>query len=226
MLRVHRCLVVLGALVCSLAILASTAEAARAPVFPPDAFPRGMSYGQWAQDWFTWAFAAPIGSSPLVHPDNCHLAVQVVDGAVFLPVSGGGHLQVKCRVPAGVPIFITPGGQDGILGVDAETPSGVKKAVRRVVASIRGVRERVDGVPVRPIDDWLVHSDRLFELDLTAENVLGLSAGSYRAYVEGWFTMIHPLSPGRHTIYTQDLLRTASGTYQKASVTYRLIVKA
>jgi hypothetical protein len=189
-------------------------------VYPPHSSPLGRAYPEWIASWLTWGLSAPTATNPFLHPDDCDFAGQVVDGAAFLAGSGGGHVRVNCTIPANTPILVLPGVSAGILGIDGDTRAEVREAVLDDVAGFHGVKLRVDGHRVRPINRWLTRTNGFFDLELPEDNIIGLPPGNYSLFSKGSATMLRPLAVGEHKIYTQAFF----GDGTKASVTYHLTV--
>jgi hypothetical protein len=189
-------------------------------LYPPGSTPLGASYSTWAERWGVFAFGTPVGENPFVHPKDCDDSVKVIDGAVFLTASGGGPLTVSCPIPANTPILVTPGGNDGVLSLNGDTPKAVRHFINEYVEQISAVRLSIDGARV-DIDGFLTHTDGLFTVNLPKNNIVGMPAGPAQLYIAGWFAMVRGFGSGTHTIYAQDVL--PDGTF--ASTTYHLEVK-
>jgi hypothetical protein len=195
------------------------ASASTGLVYPPGSSPLGVSYRTWAERWGAYAFSAPIGSNPLVHPDDCDLAVRIIDGVVFLPASGGGLVRVHCTVPEDTPLLLTPGGDLETIPAFADTRRQLRARVRNSVDTISDVHVGVDGTRIRPIGPFRTHSNGVFSLFVPKHNILGESSrGDHPAYVDGYFLMLRGFAEGTHIVRAHDAFPSGSNTVSATTV--------
>jgi hypothetical protein len=199
----------------------TSAAASNGLVYPPGSSPLSVSYRTWAERWAAYAFSAPIGVNPLVHPDDCALSIQIDDGVAFVPASGGGDVTVKCSIPEDTPILVTPGGEIGTIPFDGDTLSEVRHKVNQIANSVTGLKLRIDGTVVRPIDSFRTHSKGLFTLHVPKHNILSGSPprGDTQAYIAGWFIMLRGFDAGTHRVFAHDVFLSGSKNVE-ASTTY------
>jgi hypothetical protein len=197
------------------------AAASNGAVYPPGSSPLSVSYRTWAERWAAYAFGAPIGVNPLVHPDDCGLSIQIDHGVVLVPASGGGDVTVKCSIPENTPILVTPGGEIGTIPVDGDTLREVRSNVDQIANAVTGLRLRIDGTAVRPIDPFRTHSNGLFTLHVPKHNILNGSPprGDIPAYIAGWFIMLRGFEAGTHRVFAHDVFVSGSKEVE-ASTTY------
>ena len=70
-----------------------------------------------------------------------------------------------------------------------------------VTADVIGLSCTIDGVAVKHLEKFVTISP-VFSLTIPADNVLGLPAAVYTPDIdEGFYLMLAPLSPGKHTIH-------------------------
>jgi hypothetical protein len=182
--------------------LAGVASAHTAKTFPPGAKPYGQPYPQWAKRWARWAFDTPVPTNPLVHPELCGTTSH---GVRFLPAVGlGTTLTIKCIIPAGTPLLVSPGGDlaSGVTG-DGFTKAKLKASVNTALDATTDVRLTVDGRRIRHILAYRVTTCR-FPLTLPANNLFGVPPQTTPALAGGWFVMLRPLSVGWHKLVAND----------------------
>jgi hypothetical protein len=124
-------------------------------------------------------------------------------GGVVAPFGGPG-LDVTCTVKPGTKVFAASWSAEcstledpPFQGVDE--PS-LRDCVHTVNAGITTTEVFLDGtlVPVIKVTSGLLH------LDLPNGNIFGKPAGTgtppYLSVADGWVALLHPLTPGTHTI--------------------------
>jgi hypothetical protein len=197
----------------------TAASASDGLVYPAGSSPLGASYRTWAERWGAYAFSAPIATNPLVHPDACDLAVQIIDGVAFVTASGGGRITVECSIPEHTPILLTPGGELETIPAYASTGRELRRGVMQAVDAITDVRVGVDGTPIRSIDAFRTHSNGLFSLFVPKHNILGeASRGDHPAYVAGYFLMLRGFDEGTHVVRAHDVFQSGSKSVSATSV--------
>jgi ornithine carbamoyltransferase len=85
----------------------------------------------------------------------------------------------------------------------------------------------VDGVELKDLRKYRVQSP-LFEATFPKNNLFGVSAGPTQAVADGFWILLHPLSPGKHDVHFKgaEVDFTSTGTNSFATdVTYHLTVK-
>jgi hypothetical protein len=191
-----------------------------ARVFRPSSHPYGMTYREWAADWFEWVAETPSPTNPFLHPDNC--GPFEGHAAWFLSGSLGGPAAASCTVPTGKGLLISPAGDFCSAATDSVTTTSDLQACARAKASPAfHVRLRVDGRLVRHIRRFFLVSRRI-ALRLPADNIFGLRKQTTPAVVAGVFVMIRPLPVGRHRVFAYAEF---PGGFV-ASIRYHITVKA
>ena len=161
----------------------------------PGAHVHGYSLTELATAWTLWGF----GTSD----DNPLLDVRCEQSSVdpriwFLPVSLGGESEATCDVPTGSFLVLFAAGNECS---DVEAPpyfgadeAALRECVDARLADVDLVEVSGEGVSTSNLDSYLVTTDMV---TLPANNLL--SADEALSMTEGWFLVIHPLSPGAHT---------------------------
>lgn len=190
-------------------------------VYPAGSSPLGVSYRTWAERWGAYAFSAPIGVNPLVHPDICDLSIQIVDGVVLVPASGGGDVTVRCSIPEDTPVLVTPGGEIATIPTDGDTLREVRSKVNQTVDAITELKLRIDGTAVSPINPFRTHSKGLFTLHVPKHNILAGSPprGDTPAYIAGFFIILRGFEHGTHRVFAHDVFPSGSKSVE-ARTTY------
>jgi hypothetical protein len=181
---------------------AGTARADGASVFRPGSEPYGAHYPVWAARWGRFAFQTPVPKNPLAHPELCGANRY---GVRFMSAANGGTTAtIRCRLPEGTPILMTPGGGlcSGVTD-NLFTRRELAACANQFVDGITNVRLRVDGERVRRIWAFRVTSP-LVTLDLPTDNLFGVPAQTTPMVLAGWFVMLRPLPVGSHTLVAHD----------------------
>jgi hypothetical protein len=166
------------------------------PVVPYQAHPMGRSYMDWTKA--VGQFYLGDASNPLfagLGGDCGHL----VDGVFMMPGPIDLNAEFDCDVPTGTWIVLSPAGWFGTEGIDGTTDAQLEAAA---AAGFKTSTDwlTLDGatVPLREIDtgayDVISHSGSFYDA------ILGVGTGPIRTALRADVVVIHPLTPGEHTI--------------------------
>jgi hypothetical protein len=202
-------------------LVGSSASADVNAVFPPSSKPLGDSYPTWAQRWGNYAFGVPNGQNPLIFASDCAISIQSEGGALLLPASGGGRQVVDCDVDANRPLLLTPGGSDGVVGINGKDRAETRQYVRESMRATDHLFVSIDGERVPSIGQFRTHTG-FFDIYIYSHNIVGAThLGTYQMKVAGWFMMLRGLAPGDHTIIAHDEFPSSSGSVS-ATTRYKL----
>jgi hypothetical protein len=209
-------------------------------IAPPDSRPLGLSYNRWVELADQWLYSFPTTISP--SPTR-------VFGDMVVPPQGGftGAI-VPVTMEADqwlyVPICFntwlnTPGDPgwdsntrwshapftDPNTGITYHTYEAWVREVMKEYVDTLTPTSTIDGKPVRDLDMYRMQTG-LFDITVPEDNAWDSSTyylppGTYGpALVDGWFAILHPMTPGKHTVV--NTVTDASGaTY---SLTYDITV--
>jgi hypothetical protein len=194
-------------LILSLSLLLITVSVAGAGnpnpgILPPNARVQGLTYGEWNALWWKAVLELPISENPMFgnYGPDCAFA-QV--GDVGLALAFAESVNVSCKVPAGMKLFI------GTLGAECSTLEdwpfyGGNEEELRACAQLFApvdLQVSIDGVAVQNLSDYLVASP-MYEFTLPEDNVFGLPTGTVgQSVAYDTNLMLAPLTPGQHTIH-------------------------
>lgn len=210
-------------LVAMLLLVASPAavQASPAPVYPPTASPRGMTYGEWSALWWKQVFAIPADTNPLLQDGEvpCALGSGKV---VFLVGTFGGQVERSCSVPAGTSLLLPlVNAECSTVEGDGQTEAELRQCAAAIADEIDSVNASVNGEPIDGLKERFRFVSPLFTFTLPEGNILSLPAGSSPAVADGYWVMLTPLPPGTHTI---SFGGTASAFSFSTQATYEITV--
>lgn len=168
-------------------------------IVPIQASADGKSYGEWAGDWYNWAFNHG-STNPVADELGVYCAVGQTAKVWFLAGTFGNEALVTrlCTVPNGKHLFV-PVLNAFITDDEPGTPAEKKARIKAFIDTGYDFLVRVDGKIVANVAAYRVASQ--FTLTLTADNVFGAgAAGDYLTYQNGIYLMLNPLTPGPHTV--------------------------
>ncbi len=244
-MRIAKFARVLGVVALALALGASLAQAGKGNagnpgVLPPQSHAHGMTYAQWANAWWQWAFSFPKDVNPMLDLTGEQASLGQSGSVWFLAGTMGGNATRTVTIPTGKALFFPIYNALWInlpdLGDNPWSPQQDAFA-REVVAgmvSVHGPEDlacEIDGKSVANLMAYRCPTapGETFLVDVPANDVWGLvgsttvgggifQPGTYGPAVQdGIYLMVAPLSAGRHTIHF-----TVSGFLD---VTYHLTVK-
>lgn len=240
-----------AALLVSAAIATSPGVQAQAPNqsnVNPKVF--GKTYGEWSAEWWKWAFSVPADKNPVVDPNGEFCDENQPDGKVWFLAGSFGvpNVQRKCTIPRNRALFyplVNTTWIDCPGTTDETTPDDeVRSILARFTAAGDNacqLRSTLDGVDVSSLQILTVRTQSPnFTITLPEINIASafcnpaLPAGETgRAIAEGYWVMLPPLAPGRHTLTlhgagcvpTTPPDESSLSRRFETSVTYDLIVQ-
>ena len=210
----------------------------------------GATYGQWAAQWWKWAFAGPDGQNAVQDETGDLCDLNQPKGKVWFLAGSFGVADVTrtCTIPKNRALFyplVNSVWIDCPGTADETTPDDV---VRSILARLTDagdnacqLRSTLDGVDVSSLQILTVRTQSPnFTITLPEINIASafcdpaLPAGETgRAIAEGYWVMLPPLAPGRHTLTlhgagcvpTTPPDESSLSRRFETSVTYDLIVQ-
>jgi len=168
-------------------------------VVPMGELVAGEPISHWARQLDRWFASMPFDEH--YGPQNDCQASQ--GGPVFNLMNGqfGTTSHYECEIQPDQYVLITPGGS-GNGSPDRPVEELVAQTLNEAMF-ITNPRINVDGrdIPVGG-SAWIM--DDPFTLDLPEDNLFGMPAGESTWQTMGWFVMLEPLAPGKHTIVISD----------------------
>jgi hypothetical protein len=192
--------------------------ASSASVMPLSSKPFGASYGTWSARWWQYAYQFPIHNPPytgsIYNPlfdetgSQCSLGQS---GKVWYLVgvfNVSGTVSRSCTVPSNVELFfpIANAEWDNLCVDPPLTVDELRQKVGQVVDTTTELHATLDGAPLS--DDLFAFRVRspVFSYTLPPEDNIAQAFGCdvsgtvYPVVADGFYLMLTPLSPGRHTI--------------------------
>jgi hypothetical protein len=207
----HRLLVAVGILL-GLTVTTSAYADSRPQVVRPNSKAFAMTYGEWSARWWQYVYGLPEADHPLTDETGERCAVGQWGPVFFLmgttisePVT-----RRKCIVPAGKGILFPIVNFAGAVPEDGATADEITEVASSVVdlIDVDSLSVRIDGRIVDDLEDFRFKSP-IFSFTGETPNVFSqIGCGAppcyegFRetAFADGYWILLRPLSPGRHTI--------------------------
>ncbi len=195
----------------------NSAQASDSVLVPPGEGVEGVSQSVWSQRWWEWAFSFPQELSPVADRTGEFCAGNQSGGVWFLAGTYGTKRAIRtCHVPSGKYLFFP---MINYVAFPSNTGQGPCMQYMSLAAKITNDPSAlvlsVDGVRIEGMTAHRQASPGCFDLGTKAMPSYSL----YPAASNGYYAMLKPLSPGRHTVEFGGALPSL---YQ--AVTYTLIV--
>lgn len=197
--------------------LLNSAQANDSILVPPGEDVEGVSQSVWSQRWWEWAFSFPQELSPVADTTGQFCTGNQRGGVWFLAGTYGTKRAIRtCHVPSGKYLFFPM-----INYVAFPSISGQGQCMHYMSLAAKITNDpsalvlAVDGVRMEGMTAHRQASPACFDLGAKAMPSRSLSP----AASNGYYAMLKPLSPGRHTVEFGGALPSL---YQ--AVTYTLIV--
>jgi hypothetical protein len=205
-------------------------------VFELDSSPYGNTYGEWSARWWQWLTAIPKATNPNYDSTGANCPVGQVGPVWFLAGtfdSAPPKITRSCTIPHGKALLFTPLTQlDGAGAFDCDPsvpgfPCDLN-ALRALAAAFADnpatIEASLDGSPLAHLSDHRVQSP-VFLITYPTGAIFGLPAGTNTPNLaDGYWVLLSPLSPGKHTIHFEAVSNAGSGSFA-IDVTYNLTVQ-
>lgn len=231
------CVLVLVVALLVLALAAPMADAKR-KVIPPNATPAGLSYSDWSAKWWQWALALPQEQSPFYDQTGANAAygqsgkVWFLAGTMEYDWDGVGRATRDVAVPHGKMLFIP------VINGEMSPPEGPGMGITTWQGLVDFTKGYIDCVTLKEltVDGREVASFRVQTTEVEADAPtytmpedgvyvqFGVAPGTYPFFSDGYWTMLAPLSNGKHTIVLHGIAE-GDGWRGETEVTYNLTVK-
>jgi hypothetical protein len=195
-------------LLAAIPLLAAAQGANQNPrVIPTDAKYRGLTYGEWAAEWWRAAFAVPVEGG--VHPLFTGGAFEGENGIVFLtaPVlpAGAPTAEILVTIPSGTRLFFPLVTVECSVFEDppfhGDDEPSLRACANDLLDVVSDLYAEIDGTPVNNLDAYRVESPLFRWGPLPADNTLGAPEGTESdAVAAGYYLMLPPLRVGVHEI--------------------------
>jgi hypothetical protein len=197
-------------------------------VFPPDAKPYGLTYGEWTAKWWQWIFSMPEEENPAIDDTGENCANNQSGPVWFLAGTFGGAVTRECTIPSDKAILYS------IINVECDsaadpafdTESELRSCAKADQDTVITKEIIIDGVNIGNLDSYRFQSP-LFNLTFPENNVAGIAPQTAKAVSDGYWILLEPLPPGTHEIHSKAVLGdpTVTGTTNFAlDVRYLLTV--
>jgi len=163
-------------------------------VLPPYSHAYGQTYGEWAAEWWQWAFAIPMefGVNPILE-GPCETNQS---GPVWFLAGNFGWSSVRtCCVPAGKALFFPiMNSMWATQDPENEPEELLRELANASIDQVFFLECTVDGVPLENL--WA------YRAESPAFGWVSPTYGEYPlAVTDGYWIMLAPLSTGEHEIY-------------------------
>ncbi|HEX6281089.1 MAG TPA: hypothetical protein VFZ67_02570 [Nitrososphaera sp.] len=197
-------------------------------IFPPDAEPYGLTYGEWTTKWWQWIYSMPEEHNPAIDDTGENCANNQSGPVWFLAGTFGGAVTRECTIPPGKAILypIMNVECDSATDPTLDTESELRSCAKADQDTVITKEITIDGINISNLDNYRFQS-RLFNLTFPENNIAGIAPQIAKAVSDGYWILLEPLPPGTHEIHSRAALGdpTAIGTTNFAlDVTYLLTV--
>lgn len=207
------------------------AQGSNRAAISPDEAVLGMTYGDWTAAWQQYVLAIPGPINPTndttgqyCNQDQSGTTIRFLAG-----INSGQPVTRACTVPSSA-VLLVP-----ILTVECSTLepppfSCSNGADCRSCASafadgigVQTLKASIDGEPLRGLRDFRAQSP-FYMFTVPENNVLFVAPGTGFSVSDGYWLLLKPLAPGRHTLHFEGAFVSGIGAGFAEDVTYHLTV--
>lgn len=190
-------------------------------VLPPHSHPYGKSYGEWSAEHWNWTYSLPADAHPLTDTADASAGQSGPVwflGGTWAPTTdlNGNLVGIADRhvtIPAGKALFFPlVNAEASVAEGNGKTEAELRETANFFADHAVGLSCTIDGRPVRNLEAYRAESPLFTFGPLPENNLLGLDEGTTSPAVsDGYYVMLAPLRPGKHTIhFTGALVFTAA----------------
>ena len=205
-------------LLAALLVAHSGTQAADAVLVPPDQPVAGLRQDEWSRAWWQWAASFEYEDSPVADRTGQRCAARQSGPVWFLAGTYGTRRTIRtCTVPAGKHLFFPL-----VNYVVMRRPTGatscaaVTRSAAEVTEEASGLLLDVDGVRYPGLVRHRQATRECFDMGALTPGRTPV----YPSAANGYYVMLRPLAPGRHTLNFGGVLPS-----MLQAVTYTLVVE-
>jgi hypothetical protein len=224
--------------------LAQARPPANPGVIPPQANSHGASYGEWAGQWWQWAWAIPAAVNPMNDPTGQYAATGQSGAVWFLAGTANGDAERTVTVPTGKALFFPIVNTVWVnlpdLGDNPWSPEQevfAREYIGAIIDTAYDLSCAIDGRSVENLAAYRCQTPPggAYMVQIPEGDIWGLvglptvdggifQPGIYGPVVDdGIYLMLPPLPVGNHTIHFTGGLEAFGGFH--LDVTYHLTVR-
>lgn len=194
--------------------------------------PYGTTYPELAARWWQWALQTPAPVNPLVDTTGAHCRSAQQGKVWFLAGSlGPAPVSRTCQVPAGKALFFPIISEFYGAFLSDPPDQRTERYIRAQVACALQVKRLALSLDGRAADTVRLHDVRsvIFDVQLPKDNILGATKKDIPklrlspSAAAGYFALLSPLPPGRHTLRWRAANNCGSGGASQ-DVSYELVI--
>ena len=195
-------------------------------VLPVNSRPLGLSYGEWAAEWWKWVTEIPAAVNPQLDETGEFCSLGQSGNVWFLGSSFGfGQWERACEVPTGKAIFFPIVPAVFWAPEDGQTEEEIRALANAAMDGVDLLECTIDGVPLKNLFDYRAESPA-FTLADTLLIDFGLPPGDrFPAVADGYWLFLAPLSRGEHVIHVRMHIAEGPFAGSEHEITYNLTVK-
>jgi len=193
--------------------------------------PYNTSYGEWIAKWWLWTMGIPSAQHPRDHPSAQTCTVHQSGPVWSLADLLSGTQERTCTIPANTSVLVPL--LTGNCDADGTTPGApASESDPNLIKCAKAgdeygtISASLDGRSLQSLDKYRTQSG-FFNLIVPKDNAYSNKPGTWRAYSDGFFVFLQPLTPGNHDLHLKtSVLNPINPTYNYAAdLTYHLTVK-
>jgi hypothetical protein len=192
---------------------ASARSGGGGPVYPIGSTPLGIPMSEWVTRWAQWAFAFPDTESPILDANGRLLMKHQPEGEDGMFIISGGYgvnrkIVISSKQSIMFPVLNGAWGYADAFKMNRkfDNDEQLMRIVREEIDTHSILEATLDG---NPVPFYRVDSGGMFYMYNADSTYFNGKAGLTRAFADGYYVFLKPLSKGTHTIFFHGRLDNA-----------------
>jgi hypothetical protein len=178
-------------------------------VFEPGSSPFNLTYSDWTEKWWQWAYSIPKNIHPAYDDTGKYCKESQKEPVWFLPGTYQHSVIRYCEIPYGVGILFP------ILNSECsyaeypqmKTKEELSNCAKKIQDTTVPEFATLNGVKIPKLENYRIQSD-IFNFTLPENNILDLSPQTTQAVSDGNWIFLQPLSLGNYELKFKGNVKT------------------
>ena len=188
-------------------------------VYNVDSNPFNVSYADWTEKWWQWAYSLPQNIHPAYDNTGKFCKESQKEPVWFFPGTYQQSVIRYCEIPYGVGILfpILNSECSFVEYPQMKTKEELSNCARKIQDTTVPVFATLNGVEIPNLENYRIQSD-IFNFTLTENNILNLQPQTTQAISDGNWVFLKPLPLGNYELKFKGNIKTTTNNDTNGSI--------